>query len=366
MSKIRKQIFLLIVFLLPWQIRFIWGAENIGGHTNEFAVYSIYLVQILLVALAMWELILWRDSQNKSNFGRGQFFALLLFAWIFFLWQWRAASEYGLVYINYLIASILLCVLGVYYKVRGSEILSYLTAGLIVPFLFGVYQVMNGWFPAISWLGIAARDAYRAGDSVFLLPSGSRILRAYGSFPHPNIFAGYLALVGLLSVVYRKQIKPILFYAAAGMAIIGLIITGSVAAWAAFLAAVIAYLHYPWFSKKNTLIVAVSVILFSIIFLLTFYVINWGGRSVIERAQFIIWWWQVFWPNNFLLGSGAGQYMQALAKTIFASWWLYQPVHNVFLLWLVEVGIIGVVLSVAFFIEIYKKLPWHRLSPAII
>ncbi|HEY7355165.1 MAG TPA: O-antigen ligase family protein [Ktedonobacterales bacterium] len=78
--------------------------------------------------------------------------------------------------------------------------------------------------------------ATSANSSVVQLPNGTRWLRAYGTFPHPNILGGFLCLaIPIVAGAYlrlgRRSISAWLLLAAVGLGMLALLLSFSRAAW---------------------------------------------------------------------------------------------------------------------------------------
>lgn len=87
-----------------------------------------------------------------------------------------------------------------------------------------------------AWLGIAAHFPENAGTSV-VEAAGMRLLRAYGTLPHPNILGGYLviAILCVRSTLRRVSWLGIAAYFFLGL---GLFLTFSRLAWIALIAGI--------------------------------------------------------------------------------------------------------------------------------
>ncbi|MDO8622242.1 MAG: O-antigen ligase family protein [bacterium] len=98
------------------------------------------------------------------------------------------------------IIAFLLALAGLPYSERATRAL---LGGFLVAMLghvaLGLWQFMTLEAQPSTLLGIAGHSAWTLGDSVITAP-GERWLRAYGGFPHPNVF-GTALLVGLFSLL---------------------------------------------------------------------------------------------------------------------------------------------------------------------
>lgn len=108
-------------------------------------------------------------------------------------------------------------------------------AGLVLPSVLGIAQFVFGGSFSSTLLGLNVRDAVVLGDSVIQSSDGTRMLRAYGSFAHPNIFGGYLA-VGIASIFglweHAKTQKDVILLGLAGaIESVALVLTFSRSAW---------------------------------------------------------------------------------------------------------------------------------------
>ncbi|MBU0581243.1 MAG: hypothetical protein KKA19_08705, partial [Candidatus Margulisbacteria bacterium] len=78
----------------------------------------------------------------------------------------------------------------------SKVVFTFTLAGLTQSVL-AIIQFFSQKIIANKWLGLAEHDPGTLGDLVIETSSG-RWLRAYGSFPHPNILAGFLVICLLL------------------------------------------------------------------------------------------------------------------------------------------------------------------------
>ena len=77
---------------------------------------------------------------------------------------------------------------------------------ILVQGVIGYLQFQKGTSLGLKCLGESEVVAGLLGSS-FVSLSGKAILRAYGTFPHPNILAGYLLLSFFLSIYFLKKVE---------------------------------------------------------------------------------------------------------------------------------------------------------------
>ena len=183
-------------------------------------------------------------------------------------------------------------------------------------------------------------------------------MRAYGSFPHPNIFGGFIA-VGIVSLAWfvrtiktKKQliisVIPVVLFS------VTLILTFSRGAWISIIVGFLLLLSLMFVRRRAIpshavlamVIGFVSLIATSFVFYPQIFARFEPGLrvekiSIEERVSQYSWFDDVF-KHNPLFGVGPGAYTFALqAIDPGKDAWAYQPIHNIFFLILGEIGILG-------------------------
>jgi len=349
----------LICALLPWQTQWIFSNELIAGEATPFGVLGLYLVEILLLIV----IALSGRPHLSPHANKIKSVLVAVVAFLVLTTVWSLSSVVSVVAVVHVAFAALLFLTILDSRVDTSHVLWGFIVGLIIPVILGLVQFISGSSGAFSWLGLAARDAARAGDAVIQGSVDIRRLRAYGSFPHPNIFGGYLA-VGLISVFafwqtvhYRKQ--RIVLGVIAGLMAIGLVLTFSRSAWLGLALAVLTgavILRVKKIALAKKIALTVTGVFIAAIFIASFNQIftrpgssaEFEQRSFQERSAQIQDYPSVL-ANHWLFGFGAHAY-PFVYETVFPdrSVWDYQPVHNILLLLLAEVGVIGLGLMIFF------------------
>ena len=190
-----ERLVLLILFLLPWQTRYIF----------DDGVTSIYTVELLILVTFFFGLRLHIRKEHQIP-ARWLGFVLLaslvsvVFAinreLSFFLWL-------------HLLFAALFFLLLLDQRVQPLRVLHTFCLGLLIPIGIGIYQVLTGDAFSSSWFGLAEHDVNMLGTSV-IEGTASRWLRAYGTFDHPNVFGGYVAtaLFCILALLSRQSRRP--------------------------------------------------------------------------------------------------------------------------------------------------------------
>ena len=374
LNKIIEYLLYTFGFLLPWQIRWIIYDPRVGGDVWEYGRISLYAFDVVFVILLAYYFV------KRIRESRGQVSKILILIFLYitasilfwvdnklisFYWLLRLMQGMGLIYILKKIDFSRV-------KLAGSFVMSMvLSAGL------GIYQFLFQEAFASKWLGLAYHSARDLGASVVEF-TDQRWLRAYGSLPHPNVLGGFV-VVALIIVFYlynffsseheeikkleikKLRILKLLLVANCLVLCAGLFFAFSRAAWLVFL--IISLLYYlltllPKYrlwrpGRKLMFFCFFCFFVLCIIFLplvKTRLGLSESTRlEVMSNVQRLTGYTESFEVirNNLWLGAGLGNYTNELQK-IYPNYsgWVYQPVHNVYLLMFSEIGVVGVILII--------------------
>ena len=230
-----------------------------------------------------------------------------------------------------------------------------------------LWQVVSGEVLSSSWLGMAPHAASVLGDSVVEASDG-RWLRGYGSMPHPNILGVFLSLTMQCAVWFNYYVLKkwrLAWSAVVALNFFGLILSFSRGAWIALGCGLVvmmggAYLRLPDETRRAWL-VSVARIMVVITGVLLVSSILWSEplgarlgllgaqrleqRSIDERrvslSEGVELWRKKPWLGYGLDQSTVAQYEEeyALHRTHPVYW--YQPPHSLYLVVLVEAGLVG-------------------------
>ncbi len=374
-----KVLFYIFVFFLPWQTRMIFTPEK-----PELLSFSIYLSEIFLwLALAFWltgadlKKILpnpplqKEGTANTPPFEKGRLGGILVFSFLVFLsifWSPDRVAAFRL-WLFIFDGIMIYIFLREHGELRQKAAKVFLFS-LFIASLFGIWQFFNLGSPAWKWLGLAARGAWNLGDIV-VAADGGRWLRAYGPFPHPNIFGGYLA-VGLIilfnflkTTQSSRSYKTRGIYFLAATLFFALFLTFSRSAWVAFAVAAIYFIFEFYKKKRLTLTCAAAQVnvndkrenilkffIFLFALAITFSIIFWplfstratsAGRLEQKSNTERVGGWKIglsSWLAHPVFGAGLGNSIITNYELRITNK-IQEPAHNIFLIALAELGLVG-------------------------
>ncbi|MBT7552866.1 O-antigen ligase family protein [bacterium] len=375
----------LTIFLLPWQTRWIFFDQQLFSNTWEYGRLSLYANMLTLLLALIFYLAQKNKIKIKNIFDKfsSKLLALtLIYFWLINLWQPMPEVTF---YYVVLLASTILFIYLLKQVSKKFVITSFFASGIIQG-LLAIWQILQQQVIANKWLGLAEHLPATLGTSV--VEHGlDRILRAYGSLPHPNILGGFLVLAALAGLWwwqhiysqaakdnwagknFKKHIAQLLFVLVGQLIIIfALLLTFSRSAVLSLLLTLIIIFVWSLYKKKYliTQILVKILIVFALIFLMLHILFPgaWISRfqsdqrlevkSTTERLASTQ---QIDWhnPKELIFGQGFGLNTYRNLESSQPAYEV-QPIHNVFLLSLAEVGIIGFILLINL---IYLYWPRH-------
>lgn len=253
-------------------------------------------------------------------------------------------------------------------QVGREDLTRWIIYAIVPQAVLGIVQYLAQFVHGSAWLGIAEQNPLTRGVSV-IESGGVRWLRAYGGFPHPNIFGGWLVLGLSILMGMRRVVRPCLEKIATVVFSIALVLSFSRSAWLAAIILVLAssYQMVRFHSREERLhffkTVGFMICAAGITAVLCAPLIQTRAvtkttletRSLSEREQG----WQngvELFKRHPRIGVGPRVVNRALQEEgIVPSSTIPVPPHNVFLLLLTEVGIGGAFLLLGGCFLIYKE-----------
>lgn len=229
--------------------------------------------------------------------------------------------------------------------------------------LWGVVETIIATFQMMAqrslggvfyYLGERTFNASTPGIASFHF-NDTLLMRPYGTFPHPNVLAFYLlcSLV-LLLVLRNSRFKTTIQYVVGAIILFGIFITFSrivlifalLAAFAFILRKASKRTSYPLIVGTTLLVFAFFILRGRIEFLTDFFL----RLELIKIGATIF-------AQNILFGVGLNNfYIHEIIYQKNVSPILLQPIHNIYLMWMVQTGLTGVIISFVFFRKIVDML----------
>ncbi len=381
---LHRRLFFLLILAFPLQIgRHFWPEWSyLLGRRMDYLSPTMYVTDIIIFAvLVAWAVSAIRHPSNRQKTINTPMTALLIgalivtFTNIYFaantfvaLYKWVKVYEYVL--------------LGWYIvrtKVRVNEVAYPLMLAAVYSSFIGVLQFvlqrsLGGilWFLgertfAIDTPGIA-RTPWCAG----IANGCTLLLRPYATFSHPNVFAGFIAVTlpfFLVRLSRAKQWSVPYLMTGIGMLVTlaGLISSFSRSAWVVSIGILIATWHSIPFYKKpqKTMPLHARGIVLAVAILTGITLLSFPGatdesvtiRRLLNEIAVQIWMGSPVW------GVGLGNFLTVLPLlTEYRSVLMLQPVHNIYLLFFAEIGIVGllIVLALLHIIVRHRRLLIHE------
>ncbi len=346
--------FYLFIGFLPFQIDSLVVSSEVyfSGFFNPYLSHFVYVSDVfLLFSLLFFAFSLlfkefsieWKfDLKNRLNFAL-LIFVLTYFVSIFFSTDKLNSLFYGLRMLEFLIVYFL--VLNKFVDKKKILIVFSTVMGLVA--FVGILQYFFQESLGLRFFGEPIISSKELGVAKVDL-SSDKVLRSYGTFPHPNIFAAYL-LMAIFSLIYlwkAMRSKRHLFGILILVCFLALILTFSRVALFGFIVSCIYLVSSLKLKIKMKYVVSfvlgILFLLFSSGISKVFYErFLFNDEAIHERVVYLQTSKKMFLENPF--GVGAGNFTMEMQNydSEKLSPWEFQPVHNVFLLILNEIGVFG-------------------------
>lgn len=373
-NKVERMVEYLIyifVFFLPFQTKYILlSAET---NYNEIAIYLNYL--ILSILLLVFFLYFFKYKKPSSDFNIPKYCLILLGLDLFVFVSALVSPNFSLSFFRYFLFLLTIALFFVFFNFNFSlkRVALIFILSIFLQSIIGLGQFFTQEVFSNKYLGISAHDPSVLGVSVLEGDFG-RFVRSYGGQDHPNIFAAlvFFALIFCLLLIFKFNLKVwqknILYFIYLAL-LLSLLSSFSRSAWIAFiLSTTLIFVLLLFENNKKNLKKYLPIFSFSVLFLLIFFIIlkpfilirfNSNSRLELisnnERVEQIYSSGYII-RDNLWLGLGYGLYHQKLLNlNQDLEPYQAQPVHNVFLLILAEIGIWGLLFFIWFLMYIFNK-----------
>lgn len=372
--RINSVIFFALVALAPLGTRLIWHAGTIDGTAVEPGTISLFGTQILALLYVAAVLFTHGPRPFTAALRRRVLLLSVIFTLTVILSVFQAGDkDAALLAASWVVLGVALLAAMSVDRPAPAVFFAALVTGAALQSLIGSWQFFVQSVPASKWLGMAAHQAAVPGVFVVETAAG-RWLRAYGTCGHPNVFAfyvslGILACAGLLHAAGKRRREP--FLALLPLLAAGFFFAFSKSAVVALAVALAAHLFMtarPHSTRVDPAVVA-SLIVLAAAFLVLGWVyrepaltratgqgrleaVSWNERQVLAADALKL------FSAHAILGVGAGQMPFAVRDELAdgRNAWQYQDVHDLPLIILVEVGLVGLVVWLMFIFSVFRDV----------
>lgn len=371
-----------LLFLLPWQTVWIYKNQYLNGAKWEYGTLGFYAIEILLWISIIF-FLLWYGKQvipklrnKKFSFTRDrqQIFFIFLFVFYCFLSIfWSFDNQVAWQQANRVMEMVLFGFVLFLGPLSFVQIARWFTAGMAVQSVFALFQFFTQTTFSFKWLGLSEHPVMQAGTSIVQGEGGERVLRAHASFPHPNIFGGYLVVGILFTFIliyyfsFKNKKSSYYWYIVLALQTAGLFVSLSRSAWLVYGLTLLYFSFLGYRKKKYTpLIFSFAVFfIFSIGYSSLLYTrVSQSAVTEIRSTQERVVGYQealALWKQHPFFGVGIGNYSAAsFAEQPTQPAWAYQPVHSFILLLLVELGFVG--FGLFFLLSLFLLMRMHKLE----
>jgi hypothetical protein len=340
--KVAKLLFYGAIFTLPFQISTIISQPEIylSGQSNHFNNATLYLTDILIILSAVF----FFPVKSKIEIGdKIMFFTLIALGILIFILNIKS-DIFPIYWLVFRLLTFAITYLLLVNRIATKESLYkvLLLAGSIQA-IIAIMQFTNQRSIGLEMLG---EPNLSASNIAKIDVNDTKMIRSYGTMPHPNVLAGLLTIAIILGAKFKRWM-PFL-----GLCTIGIVLTFSRSAILALATCAILFALFNTkslivFCKKHYLISLTTILLIATMgfftyptlksHLLSTYEINERFEQLPIAISVI--------EENFL-GIGWQNYTNLIQKYTENKIdpWEYQPVHNIYLLATSELGIIGIAL----------------------
>ena len=353
LAKISYFLFIITLFLPIRKVFFSNSAYQTGAY-SDFTSFSLYLSDILLLTTCL--LIFLPRGENIKSFYHVVRKPITLILWVIlalFLNSQRTSS------------------LNLYFLLKYAElIVAYGTTVLIfrdrslfpkigwlfvslstIEGLIGLCQFFSQKSLGIKWLGESVLNPSMFGVAK-IVSGGTQYIRAYGTFPHPNLFAGFLVF-GIITSFYifstvRNTHQKVLSGISLCITILALLVTFSRSGFLAaalallFTGAYLIYTKAPGIKMASVLVLASAGAGLIMFFPLLNTRATFSDNSSLERIEYSRAGLEMI-KDHPIFGIGIGESVLHMEQYTHRALkpWEKQPIHNYFILAAAEIGLPG-------------------------
>lgn len=335
----------LLSFLLPTQLGLHFDNFNstVYGFKIDYLIPTLYLTDIIALLVILFGIKNFKFNKvHYKSYLKNLLFCIVYLVFVFInisnslliipsIYKWLKVTE--------------LILLGLFIvNTKKFDVFKHfvrpLSYSVFIICLLGIAQFINK--------GSIGGIFYWLGERSFLFNDPNIAPYPYSTFSHPNSFAGFLLVFGIFLLQYRKKFPTKYFWTLLVLVGTNLFLTNSLNVYVT-----ISFLLLLKFSE-NLLHISKTGLSFGL------FIFDTSERFVTHRLELIKASLAMV-KDNFWFGVGFNNFIPNLVKVsnTFVNAWELQPVHNIFILILTEIGFVGLVM---FSIFIFSVLAFNNYA----
>lgn len=361
-EKISKVLLFLLLCLIPTQLgkHFWFEWSLILGIRIDYLSPTLYLLDLIWLGLFGLETLNYIPKLFQTNSKKQTKIFKTLLVLVFILMNILVAQNKWVAIYKWLRVGQLIWFGN--YVFRNKDLverilIKILPIWIIVESLLSISQIAKGgslngfWW----WLGERSFDFNTIGIAQMSVANNG-LIRAYGTFSHPNSLAGFLLVSLVLWVKFKDKFLNFklkktntFWWVVTWLGVIGVILTGSRTVWVLSLVSVLWLLwgSFKTIKNKGKILFLILGLLFLVYKIIDYnypignFLGGWDENGMLKRGQLNLASIEMIKKSPFF-GVGLNNFLVNLPdyqKNNQIFW--FQPVHNIGLLLLSEIGILG-------------------------
>ncbi len=311
---------------------------------KNIRVFRIYIILLLIVlSFLLLSFIFWPGSKLLELYSIAKLLEITLLGWYV---SKSLYPKYNLLTVVYL-----------------------LSASTIVECILAILQFVNQHSMDGLWYWLGERHfTPQTIDIANMSLNGILILRPYATFSHPNELSGFLLIVStlflymFLKLKNRNKLYFLFTYLLSSLTLFLTYGRSAIVAWVVALLFMIWQNTHVKHNKTTLAIVITAALLVGGLLLLTgniwrFLSLSWTNETVSERLGLLS--ASFYLLSKYpLFGVGWGNFLPSLSmlRNYEINFYSLQPVHNIFVLSLVQSGVVGFGIFMSLFLKTVKHL----------
>lgn len=360
-----------------------------GSSFNEYMDFSLYIGDILILSSII--LIIKHNYTIKSILTKIKLFHVehpivgVLWAYLLISFYW---SENSILWIDAILGILrIITILSIFvfsFKYDKRDV-NCSTWNNIKYFIFifsfvivfqsivGVGQFITNHSLGIKFLGESIVSQYIPGVAKIDFDQYKQI-RAYGTFLHPNIFGGYLVLsiIFIHSFILHNRnklfhVEQLWLYFSIFIGYTALLLTFSKGSIVSLVISFFIYLFHVEQIRIKKMFHVEHLIFIGGVIGLILVVLVLNGNQIIKSVDERLFLWNVNKPlgEEIFIGKGLGQSVYDISFNSYLNFWQLQPIHNVYLYLMNEIGVIGIGILIYLIYKFVNNVPRGTIGSSL-